>query len=196
VSKGEQTRQRVLDCAVGMASRQGLEGLSIGNLASELGLSKSGLFAHFGSKEELQVAVLSAASERFEAQIIKPALKRARGEARLRELFDRWLGWIAESNAAGGCLFMAAAVELDDREGKARDYLVGAQRQLVELLAGLARTAIEQGQFRKDLDCEAFAFELFGIALSYNHAKRLLRDRKADARARAAFARLLDWAHK
>lgn len=191
MAKGEETRRRILERAALLASRSGLEGLSIGELAADLGLSKSGLFAHFGAKEDLQVAVLQAASERYEAVVLKPALKVPRGEARVRALFERWLDWTSDPGSPGGCLFLAAATELDDREGKARDFLVGGQRQLLELIVKTARGAIESGEFRKDLDCEGFAFELFGLVLAFNHQRRLLRDRKAEARVRASFERLV-----
>ena len=192
MSKGEETRQRILARAGQLASQRGLQGLSIGELASDLGLSKSGLFAHFGSKEDLDVEVLKAASTRFETTVIKPALRATRGTPRLRALFDHWLDWIADPTNPGGCLFLAAATELDDREGKARDYLAGSQRQFLGVLAKAARMAVEQGEFDAALDCDQFAFDMFSIALGYNHNKRLLRERKAETRARAAFDRLLE----
>jgi AcrR family transcriptional regulator len=194
MSKGADTRQRILGRAVELASQRGLEGLSIGDLATDLGLSKSGLFAHFGSKEELHVEVLKAATARFDDTVIKPAVRPPRGLARLHAFFEHWLRWIADPGRPGGCIFMAAATELDDREGKARDYLAGGQRQLITFIAKAARLAVEQGDFRHDLDCEAFAFDLLSIALGYNHSKRLLRDRKAEARAKASFERLLTFA--
>lgn len=191
MAKGEETRRRILERAVLLASRAGLEGLSIGELASDLGLSKSGLFAHFGSKEDLQVAVLDAAAQRFESVVLKPGLRVARGEARVRALVEAWIAWVADPGSPGGCIFLAAATELDDREGKARDFLVGGQRQLIELLTRSARGAIEQGDFRKDLDCEGFAFECLALILAFNHYRRLMRDRKAEVRVRAAFERLI-----
>lgn len=191
MSKGEDTRRRILDHAVLMASRDGLSGLTIGELASDLGVSKSGLFAHFGSKEELQVAVLTAATERFAQRVIQPSLKSPAGVRRIKALFDRWLAWAADPASPGGCLFLAAATELDDREGKPRDYLVGSQHELFAFLTKAARLGVEQGELRKDLDCEAFAFELHGIVLSFNFARRLMRDRKAEVRARASFDRML-----
>jgi AcrR family transcriptional regulator len=192
MSKGEETRQRILARAGQLASQRGLQGLSIGELAGDLGLSKSGLFAHFGSKEDLDVEVLKAASVRFETVVIKPALRASRGMPRLRALFENWLGWIADPSYPGGCLFLAAATELDDREGKARDYLAGSQRQFLGLIAKAARMTVEQAEFDPALDCDQFAFDMFSIALGYNHNKRLLRDRKAEARARQAFDRLLE----
>lgn len=191
MSKGEETRRRILERAVLLASRDGLAGLTIGELASDLGVSKSGLFAHFGSKEELQVAVLGTAIERFTARVLLPSLKAPAGVRRIKALFERWLAWAADPASPGGCLFLAAATELDDREGKARDFLVGSQHELMAFLTKAARLGVEQGELRKDLDCEAFAFELHTIILGYNFSRRLMRDKKAEARAHAMFDRLL-----
>lgn len=191
MSKGEQTRVRIVDRAWRLASRDGLSGLSLGKLADELGLSKSGLFAHFGSKEELELEVLKAAQEGFVEEVVRPALKAARGVPRLRKLFRNWQAWMTDPGRPGGCLFLAASAELDDGNGRQRDFLVAAQSSLLATLAKAARIAVEERQLRADLDCEQFAFEMLGIAFAYNHAKRLLRDPKADQRARVAFDRLL-----
>jgi AcrR family transcriptional regulator len=191
VAKGEETRQRILDRAFRIAGRDGLGGLTLNTLATDLGMSKSGLFAHFRSKEELQLQVLETASARFEASVIAPALRVPRGVARLRKLFDGWLAWVTDPALPGGCIFVAAATELDDREGKPRDFLVLGQRRLRDTIARIARAAMEEGQLRADLDVEQLAFELFAIILAYHHNKRLLRDGRPEARARAAFARLL-----
>jgi AcrR family transcriptional regulator len=191
VSKGEGTRERILDRAFRLASRDGLEGLSIGGLAGELGLSKSGLFAHFGSKEDLQLAVLQMAATRFEDTVMRPAFQAPRGEPRIRRLFENWLGWIGDPASPGGCVFLAAASELDDREGRPRDFLVGTQRQLLASLGKSARMAVEEGHFAAGLDTEQFAFELYALLLGCSHWRRLLRDPKAETRARTAFERLL-----
>jgi AcrR family transcriptional regulator len=168
-----------------------VEGLTIGALATELGMSKSGLFAHFGSKEDLQIEVLRAAAERFELNVVRPAISAPRGEPRVKKLFENWFKWVSGSISAGGCIFVGAAAELDDREGKPRDFLAGTQRQLLETIGRAARIAVEQGHFRPELDCDQFAYDLMGIMLSLHHVRRLLRDPKADARARNAFDRLL-----
>ncbi len=191
MSKGQETRERILDRAFRSASRDGLVGLSIGGLAAELGLSKSGLFAHFGSKEELQIAVLTAAAVRFQEVVVRPAIRAPRGKARIRKWFDNWVLWLLDPSVPGGCIFMAAAVELDDHPGPARDFLVGSQRQLLDAVIKSARLAIEVGDFRKDVDCAQFAFEMYAIVLGFNHAKRLLHDPSAEKRARTAFDRLL-----
>jgi AcrR family transcriptional regulator len=191
VAKGDETRERILRHALELSSREGLEGISIGVLANDLGLSKSGLFAHFGSKEELQLAVLKLVAERFEREVLLPAFRAPRGEPRIRRIFDRWMDWV-NGAAPGGCPFVAASFELDDRvDSRPRDYLVTAQRLLLSALARAAQLAKEEGHFRSDLDPEQFAFEMDGILLSYSHWKRLLRDPRADARARAAFDTLL-----
>ncbi len=191
MSKGEETRQRILERAFQAASREGLGGISIGGLAGDLGLSKSGLFAHFGSKEDLQIELLKAAAQRFEDEVVRPALRAPRGEPRIRRMFDNWLGWVGDGAAAGGCLFLAASSELDDKAGRPRDYLVGSQRLLLATLAKSARLSIEAGHFRPDLDCDQFAFELHALVMGCHHARRLLRDPQAEAHARTAFERLL-----
>jgi AcrR family transcriptional regulator len=191
VSKGEGTRDRILDRALRLASRDGLNGLSIGVLANHLGLSKSGLFAHFGSKEDLQVAVLQEAATRFTDTVMRPAFRAPRGEPRIRRLFENWMGWISDPATPGGCVFLAAATELDDREGRPRDFLAGSQRQLVGSLAKAARMAVEEGHFGALVEADQFAFELYSLLLGCSHWKRLLRDPRAETRARAAFERLV-----
>jgi AcrR family transcriptional regulator len=191
VSKGDDTRERILDRAFRMASRDGLEGLSIGGLAASLAMSKSGLFAHFGSKEELQLEVLRAAARRFEDTVVRPAFRASRGMPRIRHLLENWVRWANSTYAAGGCFFVSAAVELDDRAGRPRDFLVAAQKQLLDALTRSARMAIEAGHFRKDFDCRQFAFEFYALLLGYHHAKRLLRDPRAETALCAAFDRLM-----
>lgn len=191
MSKGDETRERIVDRAFRMAGRDGLAGLSIGRLATELGLSKSGLFAHFGSKEGLELEVLKAGADRFTQQVMVPAFKAPRGVARLRKLFKNWMAWVTDPAQPGGCLLFAAAAELDDSEGPPRDFLVSGQASLMASLAKSARMAVDTGELRRDLGCEQFAFELLGIVMAYHHARRLLRDPKAESHARAAFERLL-----
>ena len=191
MGKGEVTRQAILDRGVVLATRVGLGGLTIGRLADDLGLSKSGLFAHFRSKEALQVQVLEAASARFVDCVIKPAMAERRGEPRLRALFQRWLAWSTSSAMPGGCLFVAAAIELDDQPGAPRDRLVALQKDWLEVLAGAVRIAVSEGHFRKDVDPEQFAHDLYAVALGYHHSSRLLRDPDAPKRAARAFESLV-----
>jgi AcrR family transcriptional regulator len=191
MSKGEETRDRIVERAFRLASRDGLSGLSIGKLATELGLSKSGLFAHFGSKEGLELEVLKATAERFTEQVMKPAFTAPRGVARLRKLFKGWLAWNNDPAQPGGCVILAAAAELDDTEGPQRDLVAGLQASLLTALAKAARLAVEVGELRRDLDPEQFAFEMLGVVMAYHHTRRLLRDPKAEARAKHAFERLV-----
>lgn len=194
MSKGAATRDRILDQALQLTSKDGLEGLTIGRLASEVGLSKSGLFAHFRSKEELGLAVLATATAKFAEVVIRPAFTASRGEPRVRALFDRWLAWESHESIPGGCVFMQLSVELDDRPGVVRDELVLAQRRWLDAIAKCATIAVEAGHFRPDLDTRLFAFQLFGILSSYYHLKRLLRDESAEESARNAFELLVQWA--
>jgi AcrR family transcriptional regulator len=191
VRKGELTRETIVSLAAAMASRVGLSGLSIGSLADALKISKSGLFAHFGSKERLTADVVTFAGERFVATVLQPALRAARGEPQLREIFERWLGWPEASGLPGGCFFVAAATELDDRPGQARDKLVELQRAWFETLAHLVQRAGKEGHFRADVDADQFAQDLYGIMLGCHHATRLLHDRMAVTRARRAFEALI-----
>jgi AcrR family transcriptional regulator len=191
--KGEATRDAIVGRAIDLARRVGLEGLTIGRLAEDLDLSKSGLFAHFRSKEALQVQVLEAAAERFVDMVLRPALGAPRGEPRLRALFDRWLTW---ERRPGGCVFVQAAVDLDDREGPARDRLVQLQRDWLKAIATTARGAIREGHFRAAVDPMQFAHDLNGVILAYHHAARLLRDPDAEERARTAFDSLMRIARK
>jgi len=194
MSKGTATRERILEQALKDASLQGLEGLSLGRVAEEVGMSKSGLFAHFGSKEELQRQVLGAAAEKFGAIVVKPALTAPRGIPRVRAMFEGWLRWERDQSVPGGCVFTHAQAELDDKPGPVRDTLADWQRQWKEMLARAASIAIEEKQFRKDVDTKQFAFQMFGIIFAYYHAKRLLDDPTAEAQARAAFESLVEWA--
>jgi len=191
MGRGAETRQVILGRAAQMASRLGLQGLTIGGLAEDLELSKSGLFAHFQSKEALQVETLRFAAQLFIDNVIRPALKARRGEPRVRALFERWLEWARAFIREGGCLFVAAATELDDREGPARQELVRQQKDWRELLSSVARGAVTEGHFRSKLDTEQFAHDMHGVMLAYHHSRRLLRDPRAEERARRAFEALV-----
>lgn len=191
MAKGEATREVILDKALSIATQTGLEGLTMGNLAKEVNLSKSGLFAHFQSKEQLQLDVLETAVARFIEMVVTPSLREPRGEPRVRALFDRWLEWEDAPFLPGGCPFVALASELDDRPGPIRDRLVGYQRDWLQSLATAARIAIDETHFRADLDPSQFAFNLYSIILSYHYYSRLLRDPAADQLARRAFEALL-----
>ncbi len=191
LTKGIETRTAVLGSALSLATRVGLEGVTIGKLAEEVGLSKSGLFAHFSSKEKLQVAILDEAVERFVAHVIAPALKKPRGEPRVRALIENWLSWSKLEFMPGGCIFITAAVELDDRPGPARDRLVASQKDWLGALATAARIAVDEKHFRKDLDVEQLAHEIYSLACGYHFLRRIGDPSQAEKRARNAFERLM-----
>jgi len=191
VSKGERTRALILDEALALASRVGLEGLSIGSLASRLGLSKSGLFAHFGSKEDLQILTLKEAHRLFQQQVIEPALGEVPGLPRLRALFSHWLDWL-ERPLPGGCLMLAASAEYDDRPGPVRDLIVSGQRELRGAIAKAIRQGIDAGHLAPQTDPWQLGFEMLGIVLAAHHDQRLLGDARSLSRARNAFERLIE----
>ncbi|HEX5058834.1 MAG TPA: TetR/AcrR family transcriptional regulator [Kofleriaceae bacterium] len=188
MSKGEETRQAILSRAFELATVVGVSGLSIGRLAEEMGLSKSGLFAHFGSKEALEVAVVEEASRQFVQEVMVPALRHPRGEPRLRALFDGWMQW---GQRPGGCFFVGASTELDDRPGAPRDTLVRALKDWLDELAKAVRISISEGHFRADVNPEQVAFEIYGLMLGMHTFHRFLREPTTLDRARQAFERLL-----
>lgn len=187
-TKGEETRQAILSRAFELANVVGVSGLSIGRLAEATGLSKSGLFAHFGSKEALEVAVVEEAARQFVQEVMVPALRHPRGEPRVKALFEHWLAW---GERPGGCFFVGASAELDDRPGPPRDALVQACKDWIDANATAARIAVVEGHFRSDLDPDQFAFELYGIMMASHTFTRFLREPDARARTHTAFQRLL-----
>jgi AcrR family transcriptional regulator len=192
-SKGEQTRQTILSRALGIVSDVGYEGLSIGVLAEETKLSKSGLFAHFKSKEALQLGVIQEVVNQFTLRVVQPALAAPRGEPRLRVLFEKKLQWIRGEQELRGCLLQKASLEYHNRFGHpVRERLVHALQDWRELVARCAQTAIAEGHFRADLDPEQFAYEFDGITMMYQQRQGLMRDRAAGERAQVAFESLLD----
>lgn len=189
MSKGEQTRKAVLEAAVDVAASGGLASLTIGSLAERTGLSKSGLFAHFKSKEALQMQVLEAAAEAFVADVIRPALAAPRGEKRIMALFENWLRVSREGRSE--CLFTSAAWEYDDQPGPVRDRLVRMYLDFSDSMAQMFRAGIAEGYFAEGADPEQFAHDMHGVMLIHFQAHHLLGDAKADDRARSAFARLI-----
>jgi len=190
VTKGEETRAAILDQAVAIASEIGFTGLTIGKLAEQTGMSKSGLFAHFRSKEALQLETLERARERFTDLVIRPTLAAPRGERRVRALFDRWLEWETDA-LKGGCIFVTATAEFDDQPGPMRDAVLRSQQDWLDFVATVAGTAVSEGDFRPDLDTEQLAFTLQGLMLGYHHAARLMRDPRARDHTRSALDQLL-----
>ena len=188
--KGRRTREAVLARGVELACRVGLGGLTIGGLADEVGMSKSGMYAHFGSKVALQLAVLDAAAEDFATTVVLPALRAPRGETRVRALADGWIRCGIERRP-GGCLFVKASTELDEQDGPVRDRLRDQHRQLAESIARVVAGGVTEGQFHPDTDTAQFATDLHGVMLALYHGHRLLEDADAERHARTAVDRLL-----
>lgn len=191
MGKGDETRQTILDEALALSSQVGVSGLSIGALADRAGMSKSGVFAHFGSKEELQIAVLREGQQRFVDTVVRPALKAPRGIARLRAILANWLDWTRKARLPGGCPMNAAAQEFDDQPGPVRDAVEAGLADGRRLLANAVRMAIEAGELRPDTDVDQFVFEFSGIVLVTMQGQRLFRDKDANRRALDAFERLV-----
>ena len=185
-AKGERTRKTILGKAVHLASAEGLEGLTIGRLAAELGLSKSGLFAHFGSKEDLQVATVEAARNVFIKEVILPAFEIAPGIQRLWKLCDTWLSYVQSGVFRGGCFFAAAAAEFDGRPGPVRDRIAEIMKEWLATLSNAVVEAQKAGHLAKDLDPTQLAFEFNSLELGANWAFQLYRDKQAFVRAREA----------
>ncbi len=192
MSKGADTRAAILDAGMSVAATEGLEALSIGRLADRVGLSKSGLFAHFRSKELLQLQVLGYAREHFVSHVMQPALGEPRGEPRIVALLENWLTWGSSPERKGGCVFLQAAAEYDDRPGVVRDLLVQTQRDWRDALVRAADLAVEEGHFRAGLDTQQFAFEMYALIMAHHFYQRLLDDPVTPSRTRAAFERLLE----
>ncbi len=190
-TKGERTRATILDEALKIVSKSGLDGLTIGTLADATGMSKSGLFAHFGSREELLLAVLAHGQAEFTEVVFEPAMAKPRGLPRLRSMFVNWLDWTESAKLPGGCPMIGGASEFDDKPGPVRDMLAGGQRAWIETLKRAVRQATEEGQLAQQTDPEQIAFEIFGIALVVHHHRRLLGYKKARERALVAFESLL-----
>ena len=189
--KGEETKQHILERAVNIASLEGLEGLTIGRLADELDMSKSGLFAHFGSKEELQLAAVEAARLRFVDEVLKPALAAPRGYPRLMAICHGWLNYLVRAVFPGGCFFAAASFEFDGRPGPVHDAVAKAMADWVVNLEKAVRLAKEEGHLDPHTDCAQIAFELNALFFGANFAIQLGRDGSAIRRAERAIAHRL-----
>jgi AcrR family transcriptional regulator len=190
LQKGLQTRAAILDSALNLASQMGLEGLSIGALAEVTQMSKSGVFAHFGSREELQIAVIREYHRRFEEEVFFPALHEPRGVPRLRALFERWLRRVSVE-VDSGCIYISGAVEFDDRPGPVRDALVSMVRSWHDAMERAIRIAIDDRQLKPDTDSQQMLFEMHGLILALHHDARLMRMPGATQRARLAFERIV-----
>jgi AcrR family transcriptional regulator len=185
-ARGGRTRQAILEVAVDLASAEGLEGLTIGRLALQLSMSKSGLFAHFGSKEDLQLATIETARSKFITNVVQPALQAEKGLPRLWKLCDVWLIHVGGGVCSGGCFFAAASAEFDSRPGQVRDRIAAIMKEWLENLARAIAEAQKAGQLKKDLDPTQLAFEFNSFELGANWAFQLYGDKQAFARAREA----------
>jgi AcrR family transcriptional regulator len=185
------TRERILDCGIALASQAGLEGVTLGVLASEVGMSKSGLFAHFRSKEAVQLSLLEHSRNFARATVIEPAMKEAEGLPRLKALAANWFGWASRAGLPGGCPVAAGMFEYDDVEGPVREKIKQMEAQWRDLLSSLTVQAVQHRHLRSDLDVGQFVWELCGIYLSHHASARFLRSPDADRRARTAFEALL-----
>ena len=193
--KGDLTRAAIVEAALQAASRDGLEGLTIGTLADSMQMSKSGVFAHFGSREDLQLAVLKAYVNRFVDEVLRPAVRKPRGLPRLVAILERWVTFLAREMTRG-CIMIAGAVEYDDVPGPLRDEMVliitGWKRELVRAI----RQAVSEGHLKSSIDAGQLVFEIYGLMLAMHQDARLLRSADSAKRARAGLRRLIDVASR
>jgi AcrR family transcriptional regulator len=189
--KGELTRAAILDMALDLASRDGLEGLTIGLLADKMNMSKSGVFAHFGSREDLQLEVLKLYHQRFEQEVFFPSMQEPRGIARLKSMYARWIKRVSVE-IASGCIYISGAVEYDDRPGPIREELVAMVRTWQGALLRCVQQTIEVGDLKSDTDAEQLVYEMYGLILALHHDARFLRMPGSVERARAGFDRLIE----
>ena len=190
-TKGEETRAQILAVAVQHASAAGFESLTIGTLAEKTGMSKSGLFAHFGSKLELQMATLDEAARQFGEAVFLPALQVPRGVKRMKALFENWISWTRRTALPGGCPVDAATREYQFQPGPMRDSALGRQKQLDRELTKTVQLAIDTGELAADTDPRQVAFEMVGIILVCYRAEQVVGAEEATKRARASFDRLI-----
>lgn len=189
--KGELTRAAILDVALDLASRDGLEGLTIGLLADKMNMSKSGVFAHFGSREDLQLEVLKLYHHRFEQECFFPSMKEPRGIARLKSMYARWIKRVSVE-IASGCIYISGAVEYDDRPGPIREELVAMVRAWQGALLRCVEQSIETGDLKPETDAQQMVYEMYGLILALHHDARFLRVPGSVDRARIGFDRLIE----
>jgi AcrR family transcriptional regulator len=180
MAKENNTKRAILQKGLEMASHLSLEALTIGLLAKELNMSKSGLFAHFKSKENMQLEILDYAAQHFARDVILPALKVERGIPRIRAIVDNWVKW--GSKFTGGCIFVDATTEFNDRPGNIQNRLFDQQRQWVDILRRIGESAIKAGDIKPESDCEQFAYELYSLVLGHYYYDQLIQDPKIEQR--------------
>ncbi|MFM9999101.1 MAG: TetR/AcrR family transcriptional regulator [Burkholderiaceae bacterium] len=188
--KGQQTRAAIVQVALRLATQVGLEGLSIGAVAEVVGMSKSGVFAHFGAREELQISVVREYFRQFEQEVFAPVLALERGLPRVQALFSNWMDRVARE-IQSGCIFISGAAEFDDRPGAVRDALVASVKTWFAALLRAIVQAREAGHLRADVDCQQMAFEIHGLILALHFEARFLDDPGAIDRANKGFLHIL-----
>lgn len=194
MSKGFSKKETILKSAFEFTSKFGLEALSIGELAKTVGMSKSGLFSHFKSKEKLQMMVMDYAAENFVLAVVKPAVKEERGIPRIRALMDNWKKW-SSSYLPGGCPFLSAIVEFDDRPGKVRDHILKLQSRMIATFEKAVAIAQEEGQIAPKLDNEQIAYELYSNMIGFHVYNRLLKNKAAEKMFEQTFQALIERSH-
>ncbi|GAB3884012.1 TetR/AcrR family transcriptional regulator [Kibdelosporangium lantanae] len=191
VAEARQTRQRIVEHGLAVASADGLEGLTIGRLAADLAMSKAGVLGHFGTKESLQLAVVDAAAEMFVREVPQRARDVSPGLFHLRAVCEAWVSYLERNPLPGGCFFTAAAAEFDGRSGPVRDAIAGMDSLWQRDLRIDVRRAVSVGDLPPDTDPDQLVYEIDGIMLALNHFLQLHHDRSAAQRARRALHRLL-----
>ena len=191
LAKGQQTKAAIVDAALGLASQVGLEGLSIGALAELMQMSKSGVFAHFGSREELQISVVREYFHRFDQEVFRAALSEPRGLPRLRALFANWMKRVS-IELQSGCIFISGAVEFDDRPGPVRDALAESVRAWLKAFHRAIVLARDEGHLKPDTDEQQLAFEIHGLILALHYEARFLKNPAAIERTLLAFEHILE----
>ena len=190
LQKGLKTKQAIVEAALGLAANRGLEGLSIGAVAELTKMSKSGVFAHFGSREELQISVINAYFKQFASEVFAPALTQMRGLPRVRALFDNWMKRVAVE-IQSGCIFISGAVEFDDRPGPVRDALASSVKAWLEAMHRAVVQAKEVGHLHQDADEEQMAFEIHGLILALHYEARFLQNPVSTGRAKQGFENII-----
>jgi AcrR family transcriptional regulator len=186
------TRERILSEGLALMSQSGLSGVTLGVLADQVGMSKSGLFAHFRSKEDVQIELLTHMAEFAAEHVVRPSMAAKEGLPRLYALVRNWFGWAQRAGLPGGCPVAAGLFEFDDVEGRVRNKILQMEGQWRQLLTQLVQRSVDLGHLRRDLDVDQFVWELSGIYLGHHAAHRFLRASDADSRAQTAFKALLD----
>ena len=189
MDKGIETREKILHVAMHMVRENGLDSLTIGETAKQVGMSKSGVFAHFASRDELLIKVIEFTAQDFKQNVFDKALQHKRGLERIQALAQYWLSW--SNQPSGGCPFMSGAFEFDDRPGPIRDVLVQYEKKVHDIWERAAKIAVEEQEFKAAADCKQFAYEMMGNILAYHIYKRLMKDVKASQLYNVSFKNII-----